>query len=106
MPEKPENEAVTPDSEGERAEVVNPRLIAKSTSSAKLRVQLFKEAVRSVHVRPSEEGWEVFRVGTDPIAFPEKSQAIEFAEKNAKIYKVNTVLHEEGNAHTITRSDD
>jgi hypothetical protein len=75
---------------------------AKVSSSAEVRLRLFEEAVQAVHVTPIEEGWQVFRIGTDPRVFPEKSQAINFAEIDAKKYNVPALIHESGQARTIS----
>ena len=105
MPKKPKNEAVTPDSEVKNADgdkVVRPVVTAEADSNAEFRVRLFKEAAQAVHVTPMEKGWQVYRVGTEPKEFGEISLAIEFAEHDAKKYKVPALLHELGHAIKLT----
>jgi hypothetical protein len=103
MPDKPEEQSEKPvPVHG----TVGIHADAKTESDAEVQIRLFQDAVRAVHVRPIEEGWEVFRVGTKAIPFYEKSLAIEFAEIDAKKHRVDTVIHESGHAHTIKHSDD
>jgi hypothetical protein len=63
-------------------------------------VKLFKKAAQAVHIVPIQ-GWQVFRIGTDPKFFTDKSKAFEVAYADAKKRKLPVVIHDPGPGQSL-----
>ena len=74
------------------------RISAKTEITAESKIRRFRRAVRGVHVRPNKDGWEYFRIGSEPIQFAEKGQALQEAKKAAKTKNLPVLIHEGGHA--------
>ncbi len=69
-----------------------------ATTSSTAKINLFREAVRAVHVRPNKNGWEVFRVGTEPQQYSNRGEAVNFAKLIATENNIDVLIHESGHA--------
>ncbi len=78
------------------------RISAKTKITAESKIRRFRRAVRGVHVRPNKDGWEYFRIGSEPIQFAEKEQALQEAKKAAKTKNLPVLIHEGGHAIEVS----